>query len=80
MRFPETRDVRVDGVVNGRTNIVLQLEAGIHIVTLGPPWDFAPLEQKLVLTNTAALDPYVVEFRRLPPAAIPISPGSPGRT
>ena len=77
VRFPETREVRVDGVPHGRTNIVLQFEAGIHDVTLGPPWNFAPLEQKVLLLNTAALDPYCVEFRRLPPAAIPISPGSP---
>ncbi len=51
--------------------------AGIHVVTLGPPWNFAPLEQKVLLYNTAALDPYRIEFRILPPASIPISPGSP---
>ena len=77
MRFPETREVRVDGIPHGRTNIVMQFEAGIHAVTLGPPWDFSPIEQKVLLYNTAALDPYRIEFRRLPPSAIPISPGSP---
>lgn len=77
MRFPGTRQVRVDGVPYGRTNIILQLESGIHDVTLGPPWNFAPLEQKVLLLNTAALDPYRVDFRILPPASIPISPGSP---
>ncbi|HYS19421.1 MAG TPA: hypothetical protein VET45_21015 [Candidatus Binatia bacterium] len=77
VRFPEAREVQVDGVPHGRTNIVLQFEAGIHDVTLGPPWNFAPLAQRVLLLNTAALDPYRVEFRILPPAAIPISPGSP---
>jgi hypothetical protein len=77
VKFPGTREVRVDGVPHGRTNIILQFEAGIHDVTLGPPWNFAPLEQKVRLVNTAALDPYRVEFRILPPAAIPISPGTP---
>jgi len=75
--FPGTREVRVDGVSHGRTNIVMQFEAGIHVVTLGPPWNFAPLEQKILLYNTAALDPYRIDFRILPPASIPISPGSP---
>ena len=77
VRFPETRAVLVDGVPHGRTNIILQFEAGIHDVTLGPPWNFAPLEQKVLLLNTAARDPYRVDFRILPPASIPISPGSP---
>ncbi|HEY7542583.1 MAG TPA: hypothetical protein VIF11_20735 [Methylomirabilota bacterium] len=77
VRFPETREVRVDGIPHGRTNIVMQFEAGIHAVTLGPPWNFAPVEQKVLLYNTAALDPYRIEFRLLPPSAIPISPGSP---
>jgi len=77
VKFPGTREVRVDGIPHGRTNMILQFEAGIHDVTLGPPWNFAPLEQKVLLVNTAALDPYRVEFRILPPAAIPISPGTP---
>jgi hypothetical protein len=77
VRFPGMREVRVDGVPHGRTNIVMQFEGGIHVVTLGPPWNFAPLEQKVLLYNTAALDPYRIEFRILPPASIPISPGSP---
>ena len=77
MRFPETREVRVDGVPHGRTNVVMQFEAGLHDITLGPPWNFSPVAQKILLFNTAALDPYRIEFRILPPAAIPISPGSP---
>lgn len=75
--FAENREVRVDGVPQGHTNLVMQFEAGIHDVTLGPPWNFSPLEQKVLLRNTAALDPYLVTFHRLPPAALPISPGSP---
>jgi len=57
VRFPERREVRVDGVLHGRTNIVMQFESGIHDVTLGPPWNFAPVEQKVLLYKTAALDP-----------------------
>jgi hypothetical protein len=29
------------------------------------------------LANTAAMDPVCITFHRLPPAAIPLSPGSP---
>jgi len=75
--FDESREVRVGGVPQGKTNVVLQLEAGIHRVTLGPPNDFSPLEQKVRLANTAALDPYRIVFLKLPPAAIPHSPGNP---
>ena len=75
--FDESREVRVGGVPQGKTNVVLQLEAGIHRVTLGPPNDFSPLEQKVRLANTAALDPYRIVFLKLPPAAIPLSPGNP---
>ena len=75
VRFPDSREVRVDGVPQGKTNFVLQFEAGYHTVTLGPPRNFSPVEQKVLLQNTAALDPCKVEFHRLPPAAIPHGPG-----
>ena len=76
VRVPETRDVLVDGLVQGKTNLVLELEAGVHDVSLGPPRNFSPLEQKVLLQSTSPLDPSRVDFHRLPPSAIPISPGS----
>ena len=75
--FDDSREVRVGDVPQGKTNIVLELEAGVHRVALGPPNDFSPLEQKVRLANTAAMDPCRIVFSRLPPAAIPHSPGSP---
>lgn len=77
VRFVESREVIIDGAPHGRTNIVLQLDAGRHTVTLGPPPNFAPLEQTVLLVNTAAMDPYRVTFERLPAAAIPLAPGTP---
>jgi hypothetical protein len=53
VRFPETREVRVDGVPHGRMNIVMQFEAGLHDVTLGPPRNFAPSRRRCCC-NTAA--------------------------
>ena len=75
--FPSTREVRVDDLAQGKTNVVLQLEAGLHDVTLGPPQDFSPVAQTILLMNTAPVDPYRITFHRLPPSAIPISPGGP---
>ena len=72
VRFPESREVRADGAPQGKTNLILQFEAGKHIVTLGPPWNFSPVEQKVLLQNCK------VEFHLLPPAAIPHGPGGSG--
>ena len=44
VRFAGSREVIIDGAPHGRTNVVLQLEAGRHAVSLGPPRNFAPLE------------------------------------
>lgn len=71
-----SREVRVGGEPQGKTNIVLQLEPGVHRITLGPPFDYCPIEQKVRLRCTAALDPCRIVFSRLPPAAIPLSPGT----
>ncbi len=76
VRFEESREVRVDGNPYGRTNIVLQVEAGEHRITLAPPRNFSPIEQVVLLANTAAVDPCRLTFEKLPPAAVPVSPGS----
>jgi hypothetical protein len=75
--FPTTRGVQVDGALQGWTNMVRQLEAGAHEVTLDPPGNFSPVSQCILLENTAALIPYCVQFHVLPASAIPPSPGSP---
>jgi hypothetical protein len=74
--FEESRDVQVGNKSRGPANSVIELEAGEHTVTLAPPFDFSPVEQKVRLRNTAALDPCRIVFQRLPPTAIPHSPGS----
>jgi len=74
--FSESREVRVGKVPQGKTNVVLELEAGIHRVTLGPPYDYSPMEQKVRLAHTAPMAPCKIVFQRLPPAAIPLSPGT----
>ena len=73
----EIREVWVDDAPQGKTNFILQLEAGVHTVTLGPPYDFAPIQQTVQLTNTSPLQPCRIVFTQLPASAIPLSPGSP---
>ena len=68
--FPGARGVRVDDVLQGWTNTVLQLETGEHDVTLEPPKNFSPVSQHVLLENTSALDPYRIQFHLLPPSAI----------
>jgi hypothetical protein len=77
VRFDQRRRVVVNGLRNGFTNSILQLESGSYEITLEPPPDFSPLSQSVRLQNTAAMDPYQVTFHRLPPAAIPPAPGAP---
>ncbi len=69
--FPVARGVRVDGAPQGRTNTVLQIETGEHEVTLEGPRNFSPLSQRVLLANTAALDPVRITFHVLPASAIP---------
>ena len=75
--FRESRTVLIDSVPQGSTNVVLELERGMHSLTLAPPADFSPPEQKVLLQNTAVLDPCQIQFQQLASAAIPLSPAKP---
>ncbi|MCP9438980.1 MAG: hypothetical protein NNA20_04125 [Nitrospira sp.] len=62
VRFPRSRRVRIDDEFNGRTNELIELEAGRHTVSLGPPYTYEPDEYTIILKNTSALDPREVTF------------------
>jgi hypothetical protein len=62
VKFPRPRRVKVDDEFNGRTGEVIELEAGNHVVSLGPPANFTPGEQRIVLKNTSELDPREISF------------------
>ena len=49
VHFPRSRRVKVDDEFNGRTGELIELEAGSHVVTLGPPDNFAPEERRIVV-------------------------------
>jgi hypothetical protein len=60
--FPRPRRVKVDDEFNGRTDEVIELEAGSHVITLGPPANFKPSEQRIILKNTSELAPREIAF------------------
>ena len=64
-------------VPNGFTKSVIEAPGEAHTVTLAPPVDFSPTSQEVWIENTAPMDSCRISFHKLPPAAIPPSPGSP---
>ena len=65
--FADDRQVVIDGRPQGRTNEVIELEGGTHLVTLQvPPYDFQPEEEVLIiLEETTALSPKEVRYEKL---------------
>jgi hypothetical protein len=68
VRFPRSRRVKIDDEFNGRTDDLIELEAGRHVVSLGPPYNFKPDEHTIILKGTAELDPREVSFDLVPDA------------
>jgi hypothetical protein len=62
VHFPRSRRVKVDDEFNGRTEELIELEAGKHVVTLGPPQNFKPTQQVVVLKNTTPISPREITF------------------
>jgi hypothetical protein len=62
VHFVRSRRVKIDDEFNGRTEELIELEAGKHNVSLGPPSNFTPEEQTIILKNTSELDPREVTF------------------
>lgn len=62
VHFPRSRRVKVDDEFNGRTEELIELEAGSHVVALGPPGNFTPSERRIVLRNTSELEPREIAF------------------
>ena len=62
VHFPRSRRVTVDDEFNGRTDEVIEIEAGRHIVSLGPPYNFTPESQTIILRDTSPIEPREVSF------------------
>jgi hypothetical protein len=62
VHFPRSRRVIVDGEFNGRTGEIIELEAGTHVISLGPPLNFTPSERRIVLKDTDPVAPREINF------------------
>lgn len=62
VHFPRPRRVVVDNEFNGRTEELIELEAGTHTVALGPPYNFSPTFRKVRLVDTSAQTPREIHF------------------
>ncbi len=66
VKFSEARRVIIDDVDTGiDTDQIIEAETGHHSVTLGPPPDFKPPVQEIVLEDNTALDPKEVYFEKI---------------
>ena len=68
VHFPRSRRVLVEDEFNGRTEDLIELEAGRHVVSLGPPYNYTPEERTIILKDTSELEPREVSFDLLPDA------------
>jgi len=64
VKFAESRSVIVDEITEGVTNIMLELEAGSHVVTIEGPSDFTPECFDFILRNTSESSPRVICFEK----------------
>jgi len=72
------RDVFVDGTRLAFTGEVFNVETGTHTFDLGLPADYTPSAVTKQVTNTAPLDPLVLQFEpKVLPAAPPPAPPPP---
>lgn len=62
VRFPEDRGVLLDGRMIGRTNETLEVEAGMHMITLDNPQDFMPESYLVSIDDTTVISPKEIVF------------------
>ncbi len=62
--FPTKRIVYIDGEKNGRTNELLRLDTGTHVIDLGPVKNYKPNSRKVTVSHTTILDPMKIGFAR----------------
>jgi hypothetical protein len=66
VRFEEDRGLIVDGIPQGRTNETLELEKGVHIITIQlPPANFRPESRRVTLADTSEESPREVTFEKI---------------
>lgn len=64
VKFPEYRGVTVDGMEQGKTNVLLELGAGSYTISLNPSDDLKPHSKKVKLQKTSPLKPLKLTFEK----------------
>ena len=62
INYFRSRNVYIDGVLTGKTNVVLRVDAGTHIFDLGPVANYTPSRIRKKVTGTSALRPMELHF------------------
>jgi len=70
VKYPEVRPLLINGVPQGRTNIVVRLEAGTYEVALDGRRNYSPDFQTVTLRFTGITFPAMLTFHELPPSAV----------
>lgn len=68
VKFEDDRALIIDGTPQGRTNVILELEEGTHIIKIqSPPANFKPSFRRPTLTGTTVFLPKEVSFEKIQP-------------
>lgn len=62
VKFEESRDLLVDGNVNGQTNETIRVGEGTHDFALGGEKNYNPESIHEQVTGTSSIDPLVLKF------------------
>jgi len=66
VKFEDDRALIIDGEPQGRTNVILELEEGTHIIKIQePPANFRPSFRRPTLTGTSVPLPKEVYFEKI---------------
>ncbi len=62
INYFRSRNVYIDGALNGKTNTILRVDEGTHIFDLGPNLNYTPASIRKKVTETSVLRPVELDF------------------
>ena len=65
VKYPEQRDVFVDGSWMGKTNQKIEIGIGTYTINLGSPKDYVPKWRRPTIMNTTPSNPMIIEFQTI---------------
>ena len=64
VKYPEAREVMIDGEPTGTTNTILRVEQGTHTFSLAGASDYKPASRTVLAHNTSPVKPMEVTFEK----------------